>query len=409
MKNDVNVTPFMEKLKKAFTLQFFIKCIVLIVFLAGFAGLIYYANYDKPGYYTTADSGKEFEVGKVLKVIDDKAKPDPEYENVMRGSQMLRIEILTGRYQGDVVDVMNYLSGVIYNVYLHEGDSVSLQILTTGENEYDVTVYNYNRSYILIAFILIFVLSLCIVGGKRGFFAVLGLLFTMVAFIFILVPLVLKGFPTLITTIAITSVTIFVSLYLLNGLHKKSVSAMIGTFAGVVFAGILAVIASWLCGISGFNMDEAESLFLVARDCELKIKDLLICGILIASLGAVMDVAMSIASAIDELHTVNSKLTPHQLFKSGMNIGRDAMGTMANTLILAFAGTSLNMMIFIYAYGVTYVQLINTDFIAVELIRGLSGTMGIIFTVPFVAFITSRIVSAHKHVNAKDNESDLNK
>lgn len=379
-------------LRSKITLKNVIKVIVAILFLACFSGLVYYANYDKPGYYTTVDNGVEYETCKVLKVVEDNTVRDEDYENIPRGTQNLKVEITSGRYVGDVVDVTNYLSGVTYNVYLEEGDSATVRITTTAPNEYSVSVYNYNRSPIIIGFVIIFILTLCIIGGKRGFFAIIGLIFSMIAVIFLLVPLTLKGYPALVTTIVIVILTIFVSLYLLGGLQRKSVCAMIGTFGGVVFAGILSVIASVLCGISGFNMDEAESLMIIASDCELKIKDLLICGVLIAALGAVMDVAMSISSAVDELHTVNPNLTPFQLFKSGMNIGRDAMGTMANTLILAFAGSSLNMMIFIYSYGVTYVQLINTDFIAIEIIRSLSGTMGIIFTVPFVAFISSRIV-----------------
>lgn len=379
-----------------------IKIVVIIAFLAAFFGLVYYANHDKPGYYTTADSGLEYEVGKVLAVLSDNTAPDPNTENIRRGDQKLEIEILSGRYAGDIVTVTNYLSGVTYNVYLQEDDTASLRISTDSEGEYTVSIYNYNRSPLIIAFLILFVISICVIGGKRGVFAILGLIFTLISFVFILVPLALKGFPTILTTVVIIIMTIFVCLYLLGGLQKKIVCAMLGTFSGVVFAGLLAVMAGWLCGISGFNMDEAESLLLIASDCELKIKDLLICGVLIATLGAVMDVAMSIASAVDELHTVNKSLTPKQLFKSGMNIGRDAMGTMANTLILAFAGSSLNMIIFIYSYGVTYIQLINTDFIAIEIIRSLCGTMGIIFTVPFVAFITSRLIFiGDKHKNVK--------
>ena len=136
-------------------------------------------------------------------------------------------------------------------------------------------------------------------------------------------------------------------------------------------------------------MDEAESLLLTAVDNGLKIRGLYICGILIASEGAVMDIAMSISSAVSELHSVNPSLTPAQLFRSGMNIGRDAMGTMANTLVLAFAGTSLNMMIFIYAYDVSYIQLLNTDFVAIEVIRSLAGSIGIILTVPVVAAVSA--------------------
>lgn len=137
------------------------------------------------------------------------------------------------------------------------------------------------------------------------------------------------------------------------------------------------------------NMDEAESLLLTAVDNNLKIRGLYVCGILIAAEGAVMDVEMTISSAVAELRAVNLALTPRQLFNSGMNIGRGAMGTMANTLVLAFAGTSLKMMIFIYAYNVSYIQLRNTDFVAIEVIRSLAGSVGIVLTVPVVAVVNA--------------------
>ena len=102
-----------------------------------------------------------------------------------------------------------------------------------------------------------------------------------------------------------------------------------------------------------------------------------------------MDTSMSVASAMDELKIKRPNITLKELFFSGMKVGRDATGTMANTLILAFAGSSFNMMLLIYSYDVSFVQLINTDFIAIELIRGIAGSMGIILTVPCVALLTA--------------------
>lgn len=119
-------------------------------------------------------------------------------------------------------------------------------------------------------------------------------------------------------------------------------------------------------------------------------------GILISAMGAVMDVSMSISSAVCELATVNGKMTFKELYKSGMNIGRDAMGTMANTLVLAYVGSSLNMMVLIYSYGVSFSQLINTDFVAIELIKAISGSIGIVCTVPCVSFIAAKLFGKKK-------------
>ena len=138
-----------------------------------------------------------------------------------------------------------------------------------------------------------------------------------------------------------------------------------------------------------YQMDEAETLMLVMTTTKLDMRHLFLCGVLIACMGAVMDVAMSISSAVSEVHEANPKFDRKRLFISGMNIGKDAMGTMANTLILAFAGGSLNMILLIYSYGVSFQQLMNTDFIAVELIQSIAGSIGIICTVPIAAFISA--------------------
>ena len=215
-----------------------------------------------------------------------------------------------------------------------------------------------------------------------------------------LVPLLVqRGWPPIPTTLAIISYTIFVTFVILGGIQVKTMVAAAGSLGGVLLAGGLAWAACHIVHISGMNMDEAEALMLTAVDNGLKIRGLYICGILIAAEGAVMDIAMSISSAVSELHEVNPALTARQLFKSGMNIGRDAMGTMANTLVLAFAGTSLNMMIFIYAYDISYIQLLNTDFVAIEIIRSISGSIGIVLTVPLVAAISAYLL-ARQHRKA---------
>jgi uncharacterized membrane protein len=147
-----------------------------------------------------------------------------------------------------------------------------------------------------------------------------------------------------------------------------------------------------LAHLSGFNVEEAETLIVIASHTNMKVGDLLFAGILIAALGAVMDVAMSIASSIHEVAETNPQLTPKKLFTSGLNVGRDLMGTMANTLILAFTGSSLNSLILIYSYQVDYHQLMNMNLIGIAIIQGMSGSIAIILTVPIVALLASRLI-----------------
>ncbi|MGN0985774.1 MAG: YibE/F family protein, partial [Candidatus Enterenecus sp.] len=294
-----------------------------------FAALFFYARAGRSTYDENG-LGISYESARVLEVLADNTAIDETTENVRRGSQELRVELLTGRYKGEVTEVTNYLSA-FYNVYVQEGDKIAVSVNTTADGRYSLSVYNYSRDIWIWVFVAVFALILIAVGGWQGLKAILSLAVTVFCVIFLLVPLLVqRGWPAIPTTLAIIAYTIFVSFVILGGVQVKTMVAAAGSFGGVLLAGLLAWGACRIVHISGMNMDEAESLLLTACDNGLKIKGLLICGILIAAEGAVMDIAMSISSAVCELHTVNPELTARQLFRSGMNIGRDAMGTMAN-------------------------------------------------------------------------------
>ena len=213
----------------------------------------------------------------------------------------------------------------------------------------------------------------------------------MICIIWLLLPLTLKGFSPLLLTIGIVAICNILHFILITGVNKKTLAATIGSVSGVLAGALFSVIAQAVMSVTTYQMDDAETLLLIASATKLDIRHLFLCGVLIACMGAVMDVAMSIASAVLELHMVNPELKAKELFKSGMNIGRDAMGTMANTLILAYAGGALNMMLMIYSYGVSFQQLMNTNFVSIELIQSIAGSVGIICTVPISAFVAAFI------------------
>ncbi len=378
-------------MKQHLTKDRLIRLMVGICFLALFALAIVWANSGHSGYHNTDQSGIEYETGRVLEVLEDKTVVDSTIEGLRRGSMTLRVEILTGRYAGDRVTITNSF-GAMNNVYVTAGDTLSLRIITSGVGEYTANVYNYNRIPWVIAIVLLFAAALIAIGRWQGLRAFLGLVFTFVSIVFLLLPLTLRGWSPVPVTIAIVGLTSAVSFYLLGGWQPKIVGAALGCLCGVACAAILGLLASAVMHISAYQMDEAEALLLVQGDTGLKLSGLLLSGILIAAEGAVMDTAMSVASAMSELHDKRPDIGWKELFRSGMRIGRDATGTMANTLVLAFAGSSLNMMVLIYSYDVSFTQLMNTDFVAVELIRGVAGSMGIILTVPCVAVITALLL-----------------
>lgn len=382
-------------MKQQLTKQNLVRLAVALVFIALFALACVWANSGWTGNEITESSGVEYEIARVDDILEDNTVADESIEGRLRGNKVLTLEILTGRYAGSFVDVTNYFSAM-YSVDVDLDDTLSVRIYTTGVGEFQVSVYNYNRVPWIIAIVAVFALALVVIGGWQGMRALIGLIFTFVSIVWLLLPLVLKGWPSVPLTIAIVGITSTVCFYLLGGWQPKTVGAALGCLCGVAAAALLGHLAIQLVHVSAYQMDEAEGLILARGDTGLKLNGLLLSGILIAAEGAVMDTAMSVASAMTELKTKRPDIGTPELFRSGMQIGRDATGTMANTLVLAFAGSSLNMMILVYSYRVSFNQLMNTDFVAVEVVRGVAGSMGIILTVPCVAAITAWLLTRKK-------------
>lgn len=365
---------------------------VTLALLAALAAAAVLLARPMPGDVPTAASRRVFVPARVTAVLSDNAGADDWSEGRRMGSQVLEVELLGGEHTGTRLTGTNYMSAYI-NIDAREGTRVILRLdYEEDGTPYIVSFVNYDRGLVLGGLVLVFAALLIIIGGKKGLMALLGLVFTLVCLWFLLIPLIMRGVPPIPAAIAIAALTATVSLLLLTGFTRKTLCAALGCVGGVAAAGLFAAVTGTLTPLGGFNMSEAEELVIRAADHGMTISGLLVAGILISSLGAVMDVAMSIASSCNELYELNPKLTAGQLFRSGMNIGRDAMGTMANTLILAFAGSALNMLILFRAYDYPLLQVLNSDLMAIEILQGVAGSIGIILTVPLVAALSANIL-----------------
>jgi len=374
-----------------------IRLLVLLALLAGYAAALYIFNKPDEDEIATSASKQTFVSARVEKVLSDDAKPDyVRAEGRRLGKQSLQIKILSGEHKGEIMQLANYLS-VLFNVDARAGDRIIVRLTVNQDGTCSTAMFNYDRATAIAAFVFVFVALLIMLGGIKGIKALLGLAFTIISLWFLLIPMVMKGYNSLLATCAIVALTTSASFIILDGFTKKVMSAILGSMAGVAAAGLSAALAGFITPLNGFNMTEAETLILQATDNGMKISGLFVCGIIISSLGAVMDVAMSIASSVHELYSLNSKLSLKQLLVSGMNIGRDTMGTMATTIILAFMGSSLNMLILTKAYEIPLNQLFNSDFICIEIIQGVAGSIGIILTVPFVALISASLMCRRKN------------
>lgn len=362
---------------------------LVLAVLAGTAVWLNRADEDE----TASDASRMvYASAEVTAVLADNAQEDYQNAEGRRvGDQELEIRILSGDHKDEIMTVTNYMSA-LFNVDVDRGDRIIVRIMTDEDGSYYASVFNYDRGIVLGAFLLIFFALLAVLGGKKGIGALAGLLLTLGCIWFILIPCLIRGVPAVPVTIGVSAVAAAAGLIFLNGYSKKTLCAVCGCVGGVLAAGIAAAAVGTLSPMNGFNMQEAENLILYGADRGLKISGLLVCGVLISALGAVMDVALGIVSSVWEMRKQNPDASAKSLFRSGMQIGRDAMGTMANTLILAFAGSSLNMLILVQTYDIPFLQLINTDSIALEVVQSVAGSMGILLTVPLVAFISARLM-----------------
>lgn len=369
-----------------------LRALPMVLVLAVLAGIAVWLNRTDEDETASDASQMVYASAEVTAVLSDNAQEDFQNAEGRRvGDQELEIRILSGDHKDEIMTVTNYMSA-LFNVDVGQGDRIIVRIMTDEEGSYYASVFNYDRGIVLGVFLLIFFALLAVLGGKKGVGALAGLLLTLGCIWFILIPCLIRGVPAIPVTIGASAVAAAAGLIFLNGYSKKTLCAVCGCVGGVLAAGIAAAAVGTLSPMNGFNMQEAENLILYGADKGLKISGLLVCGVLISALGAVMDVALGIASSVWEMREQNPDATAGSLFRSGMQIGRDAMGTMANTLILAFAGSSLNMLILVQTYDIPFLQLINTDSIALEVVQSVAGSFGILLTVPLVAFVSARLM-----------------
>ncbi len=365
----------------------FIAAAILIVFFIALLILNTTLSYKKPG---DAKIGIAYEKATVLQITKDTIQPDPDYEGISIGYQELIVEITSGEHAGKRVTIPNLVERIV-NIPAKVGTKL---IVASYDGFITASVVDYDREMTVYALIGAFVLVVVLFGRWKGVKSLLGLLFTLLCIVFLFIPLVIKGFDPIPVALLVALLSTTATFLLIGGLCEKTLTAAISCALCTLLAGLIAYAAGLTSHITTMNTPEAEDLLFVMQGNSMQIHNLLFAGILFSSLGAIMDTSMSIASSITEIKTINNTLTAKQLYKSGMNIGRDIMGTMTNTLILAFAGSGINLFILFAMYGYPYVQLINLQLLVIELIQGLSGSIALVLSIPVTSLIASGLYRA---------------
>lgn len=330
--------------------------------------------------------GQNYEKAVVTKITrDNRAEDGKRY-----GTQEVKVKIKSGTLKGKVVTAVNP-DGSLFGAECKVGTKVIVIVNQSGKNV-SATVYSQDRTMAIYGFVLIFAAVVCAIGGKKGVQAIASLVFAFVCIIYLMFPLIYQGYSAIWLAVVVSVLTTIITLGLLGGFTSKTVSAIIGTTCGVAIAAIAAILFGKAAGITGYNVSDIETLNFVGQNTQIKIGQLLFAGIIISALGAVMDVGMSIASTIQEIHETDPTLSKERLFLSGIHVGRDMMGTMTNTLIFAYVGGSMTTLITNYAYNLPYQQLANSYVMGIEIMQGLSGSLGVVLTVPITAFVAVFLV-----------------
>ncbi len=336
---------------------------------------------------------------KVVELLEDTGNEvNTPAEGYYYESQFVRVQILEGEHKGKTVVAEHSTTAYFtdYETYrLKKGDRVFITYYLDENGEpVDVYVTDLVREGYLLFLAALFVFLILVLGRGQGVKTIITLLITVFIVVKVLIPLILKGFPPLLTSVVLCSVVILISFIIITGWNRKSLAAALGTVSGVIVAGTLALVLGSSARLTGLAQEETLMLINIPREVRFNYQGLLFSGIIIGAMGAVMDVGMSIASALYEIKSTNPEIGFQQLVSSGLNVGRDVMGTMTNTLILAYAGGALSLILLFAAYEVPLAQIINGDYMASEIVRALAGSIGLVMTIPITTFISARLYTS---------------
>ena len=336
------------------------------------------------------------EVGKVEKVTYEDVADGLQNENNVK--QKVQVKVLTGQFKGTVQTLDNMLTGnPAYDISLNKGDKVVLHLDAKNTeinsvDDVDFFIADVKRDYSLEAFAVLFMVLLVVIGRKKGVFSLVSIIATISLMFFVLVPLILHGVNPVVSAVVVGILSTIITIYLVGGFNSKSSAAIIGTGLSLIFAGGMSLAAIWMARLTGFAGE--ESMFLYSTRPDLSFKGILAASMIIAALGALMDTGVSIASSVNEIYETDKKLTVNQLFKSGMNIGKDIIGTMSNTLILVYLGSALPLVLL--SNNIDLQKFFNLNQVATEILSALIGSISILACVPLTAIIAAYLIKRQK-------------
>jgi len=314
---------------------------------------------------------------------------------VVYGQQYCEVELLSGSLKGTVCEAMNMMSGSLgLDKQFDVGDTALVIVgAEDGQGIYKATMVDHYRINYHVLLVIVFILLLVTLAGWIGVRAILSFVFTVLCIWKVLIPLLLQGVSPILCGFLITVLLTAIIIILVYGFDKRFLSATAGSLLGTGLTAVLAVIFVRLLNIHGAVMDYSESLLYSGYN--LNLTEIFIASIFIASSGALMDIAVDITSAVHEVITAKPDTTRAAAIRAGMNVGRAALGTMTTTLLLAYSGGYIALLMVFVAQGTPMVNILNLNYISAEILNTIVGSFGLITVAPLTA-LTSGFLLTNK-------------
>ena len=320
---------------------------------------------------------------------------------VRSGEQFCTLELLGGRFQGRTVQGVNLLNGSLeLDKLFSPGDKALVVVSFRGDAVNNVTMIDHDRMGAEGLLALLFAVFLVLFAGKTGVRAIASFVLTVLMLWKVLVPVYLKGHNPILTGLAITLGLTVLIISLVYGFDRRSLAAVSGAFLGILVTCVLGMLFTDLFQIHGAVMANSESL-LYSGYQDLNLTRIFMASIFIGSSGAVMDLAVDICSAVNEVVEKRPDIGWREAVRSGMNVGRAAMGTMTTTLLLAYSGGYVALLMVFMAQGTPVVHILNYKYVSAEIIHTVVGSFGLVTVAPFTALTSGWLLTrSQKTVSA---------
>lgn len=312
-----------------------------------------------------------------------------------------KAKLLSGDDKGEIVEAAQQINDLYAGQQeeIVEGKRILLMEMN-GTNEADYIMTVYVRTDYLLVLGIIFVIFLVVFGHKKGINTIISLVFTCLSIFVVFIPAVLSGHNIYLWSIITCLFVIVMTLLLINGISKKTLCSMIGCVAGIFLTALLTIIMTKIMHLTGLVDEQSYYLQLADTSQPFDLIAMVFGGIIIGAVGAIMDVAVSLSASLLEVYekAKDKDKNIKSLMKSGITIGRDMMGTMSNTLVMAYIGSSLSTTLLLLIYSGSLIELLNREMIVVELLQIMVGSFGLLLTIPLTSLICSLIYCKIKKV-----------